>query len=350
MPITCICPKCRKPLSIAEQYAGQPMKCPFCAAMFQSPSLTAVSAQQAPAGTSNPFTDGAAAGYDGPTPPWQVGRRDPGAPEWPWLVGPQPTAAGGPAYNWDAVRGGEMRLAPGWHMVLRGMGLPPGALIVLYVVLVFARLFVLLQNPETETIKIILLVVIPVSIIAALVIVAGAALCCLVPRESRLRGWAIAAAAGVFFCMLSALMVLFLNFVMRQPGWSEANPGLAGMSKFVMGLAYVVFLLLFGGAGVSYLLFLRGVARVFDNKRLAQHLIWYLVFFALTPAFALFLFALFGGTARVLGLQDPEMKGAVDIIYSSAQFVLIAVVLAGFLYMLRETRITIERAISPVKA
>src|SRR5262249_18388281 len=88
MPITCICPKCRKPLSIAEQYAGQPMKCPFCATMFQSPSLTAVSAQQAP-GTSNPFSDGAAAGYDGPTPPWQLGRRDAAAPEWPWLVGPQ---------------------------------------------------------------------------------------------------------------------------------------------------------------------------------------------------------------------------------------------------------------------
>jgi hypothetical protein len=348
MPITCICPKCRKPLSIAEQYAGQPMKCPFCSTMFQSPSLAGVSSQQMPAG-GNPFSDGAAAGYDGPTPPWQVGRRDPGAPEWPWLVGAQPTAAAGPGYNWEAVRAGEV-LAPGWHMVNRGMGLLPGAMIVLYIVLVFSRLFVLLTNPETETIKIILLVVIPISVIASLLLVGGAALCCLVPAESRLRGWAIAAAAGVFFCMLSALMVVFLNFVMRQPGWSEANPGLAGMSKFVMGLAYVVFLLLFGGAGVSYLLFMRGVARVFDNKRLAQHMIWYLAFFALTPAFALFLFALFGGTARVLGLQDAEVKGAVDIIYSSAQFVLIAVVLAGFLYMLRETRITIERAITPVKA
>lgn len=350
MPITCICPKCRKPLSIAEQYAGQPMKCPFCATMFQSPSLTAVSAQQAPVTASNPFSDGAGAGYEGPAPPWQVAPRDSGGPEWPWLVGAKASGPG-PAYNWEGVRGGEaMRLAPGWHMVLRGMGLLPGGLIVVYVVLVFSRLFVLLTSPEPDSLKFVLLVIIPISILASMVAAAGMGLCCLVPPESKLRGWAVAAAAGTFFGLLSGLMVVFLNFVMRQPGWAEANPGLSSMSKFVMGLSYVVFLLLVGGAGVSFLLFLRGVARLFGNRRLAQHLIWYLVFFALTPAFALFLFALFGGTAKILGLQDMETRGAVDVVYSSAQFVLGAVVLAGFLYMLRETKNTIERAIAPGKA
>src|SRR5215470_4915779 len=60
MPINCICPKCRKPLSIDDKYAGQPMKCPMCASMFQAPSLAAVAAQGG-----DPFMQPAGAGYDG---------------------------------------------------------------------------------------------------------------------------------------------------------------------------------------------------------------------------------------------------------------------------------------------
>ena len=34
-----LCPNCQKPLSVAEQYAGQPMRCPLCAGTFTVPAL-----------------------------------------------------------------------------------------------------------------------------------------------------------------------------------------------------------------------------------------------------------------------------------------------------------------------
>ena len=34
-----LCPNCQKPLTVAEQYAGQPMRCPLCAGTFTVPAL-----------------------------------------------------------------------------------------------------------------------------------------------------------------------------------------------------------------------------------------------------------------------------------------------------------------------
>ena len=34
-----LCPNCQKPLSVPEQYAGQPMRCPLCAGTFTVPAL-----------------------------------------------------------------------------------------------------------------------------------------------------------------------------------------------------------------------------------------------------------------------------------------------------------------------
>src|ERR1700722_17421884 len=34
-----LCPNCQKPLTVPEQYAGQPMRCPLCSGTFTVPAL-----------------------------------------------------------------------------------------------------------------------------------------------------------------------------------------------------------------------------------------------------------------------------------------------------------------------
>jgi hypothetical protein len=342
MPINCICPKCRKPLSIDEKYAGQPMKCPMCASMFQSPSLTAVAAQGG-----DPFSQPAGAGYEGPAPPWaSAPPKDPAAPEWPWLVNAKVGVAAG---EFASVAPGAPRtLAPGWHMVLRGMGLLPPAVIVIFITLVLARLFVLLYQPDVQTLKIVLLIVIPIVILAALAMLIGKGLCCLVPSETKLRGLAIAAAFAIFLGMLGAMTTIFFRIILAQPSFASGNSRMAPLVTGVMWTAFVGGLLLLVGGGVLFLLLLRGIAKSFDNKRLARHLLWYIAFFVLSPALGLFVLSLFKGTDMVLttlGMGDVETRGAVYIVYSVVEFILGAIVLTGFLLMLRDTRTTIERAI-----
>jgi hypothetical protein len=342
MPINCICPKCRKPLSIDEKYAGQAMKCPMCAAMFQSPSLAAVAAQQG-----NPFAQAPGADYQGPPPPWaSAAPKDPKAPEWPWLV--QPSVGVAAAELQSVTPGAPRLLAPGWHMVLRGMNLMPISLLVVFITIVLTRLLILLFEPEPDTLKVVLLIAVPIAILGALATLVGTGLCCLVPPESKLRGLAIAAAGAFFLALLGLLMATFLHLAQRGPSFATEFPRLAPFLRFVMWMAFIGGLLLLVGSGVLFLLFLRGIARTFDNRRLARHLLWYLAFFVLSPAFGLIVLSLFKGTDVVLsmmGMSDKETRGAVYIVYSIVVFILVAVVLTGFLLMLRDTRTTIERAI-----
>lgn len=354
MPLNCLCPKCRKAVAIDDRFAGQPMRCPMCSATFLAPSLAVAAAPVAPAApvpaAANPFA-GSPDGYDGPVPPWQkqaAATAAPQGPEWPWLV--QPNVSG---YDWRSVQPQTpeaLRLAPGWHMVLRGLTLLPGALIVVFATLALARLFVLLAQPEPDGMKLVLLIMVPMTVLGAAAAIVSMGLCCLAPEDSKLRPLATAATAAVFFGMLAAMVAVFTTFVINKPMWLENNPGLGGVTKVVRVLATVGGAILLVGGGAVYLLFLRGVARVFDNRRLAQHLVWYLIFFSLSPAAALFLGLLFGGTAMVLGMGDKEVQGAVLVVHNIALFVLGAIVLAGFLLMLRDVRSTIERAVLPAKA
>src|ERR1700730_17866743 len=43
-----LCPNCQKPLSVPEQYAGQPMRCPLCNGTFTVPALPQTSAPPPP--------------------------------------------------------------------------------------------------------------------------------------------------------------------------------------------------------------------------------------------------------------------------------------------------------------
>ena len=43
-----LCPNCQKPLTVPEQYAGQPMRCPLCSGTFTVPALPTPAAPVAP--------------------------------------------------------------------------------------------------------------------------------------------------------------------------------------------------------------------------------------------------------------------------------------------------------------
>jgi len=350
-------------LSIAEQFAGQPMRCPFCASMFQAPANAAVVAAQpsAPAprppapsrssSAANPFAGDA--GYDGPAPPWQA-PKEKHAPEWPWLVGASPGPSGPQQYDWQNVQpmSAEMvRLAPGWHKVRLGMSLLPGAIIVVFVTLVLTRLLVLMIQPEPYLLKMLLLVGIPITILGLLGCLIGCGLCCLVPHVGKLRNLALSASGAIFLAIMAAMLAVFLSFALDDPGIQRDRASMIGLMTVVRGMAYFTSLIMLVAGGLLFLFFMRGVARVFENRRLAQHLLYYLLFFAVSPVGALLLYMLFGGTAYVLGLTTYFInETAINVIYTVAQFVLFAVVMAGFLMMLRDVRSTIERAVAPNKA
>jgi hypothetical protein len=253
------------------------------------------------------------------------------------------------ASDFASVTPGAPRLlAPGWHTVVRGLGLLPATTLVLFITVVLGRLTILAAPADTDVMKIVLLIVIPIAVLSSLGILIGTALCCLVPPETKLRGLAIASSAALFLCLLSLLLASFLHLAQGGTSFATDFPRLAPLVRFVMWAAFIVGLLLLIGTGVLYLLFLRGIARNFDNKRLAKHLLWYMAFYVLSPTIGLIVLLLFMGTDRVLGIMgmsDTQTRGAVYIVYSVVVFILIAVVLTGFLLMLRDTKTTILRAI-----
>src|SRR4029077_799877 len=112
---------------------------------------------------------------------------------------------------------------------------------------------------------IMLLIVIPIVILSALAMLIGKGLCCLVPSETKLRGLAIAATFAIFLGMMGTMMAIFLRLVLAQPGFVAANPRMAPLVTGLLWTGFVAGLLLLVGGGVLYLLFLRGIAKSFDN-------------------------------------------------------------------------------------
>jgi hypothetical protein len=78
-----LCPNCQKPLSVPDQYAGQPMRCPLCAGTFTVPALPQTSAPPPP-------PPPAAAPSSPPRPPDVYDLRDPAPPPPPSSGAPLP--------------------------------------------------------------------------------------------------------------------------------------------------------------------------------------------------------------------------------------------------------------------
>jgi len=76
-----LCPNCQKPLTVPEQYAGQPMRCPLCSGTFTVPALPTPAAPPAPAPLPPPS-------IAPPVPADTYGLKDPVAPPPPAAASP----------------------------------------------------------------------------------------------------------------------------------------------------------------------------------------------------------------------------------------------------------------------
>lgn len=334
MAITCICPTCRKQLSIADEHAGQPMKCPMCQAMFQAP--VQIAAQTG-------------AAYSGPAPFWQTQpTSNPNAPEWPWLAGNKPAATGtGGDYDWEKVANPSMALDPSWHLVRRGLGLIPASLIVAFTAAAIGLIFWVLggkgvEGVSAEASKVVLFMAIPIAAMGSIGALLGLGLCCAAPKEGNLKLLAIGAAIAAFVALIAGMFAVLLNA--RVPHLDAGF--LRGLLSTLAYLGFALAVLATLAAGGAFLLFLRGTAESFGNKRLGQRIFYFLFAFAGSPVAALLIYLLFRGMAAIMGMDE----GAYLLIVTFAELALVATVLGGLLLMVRDTRATLERVVVPTRA
>jgi len=310
MPITCICPQCQKTLAISEEFAGQAMRCPLCMALFQSPPLQGA-----------------------PLPP--ITRAPNEMPSWIAEAGGDGPAAPAPAsrkgeYDWGGVRNGSNRLGTGWHMVRRGLSLVPTSLLVVFIVLVASRAFLVLAAPEPKIEEMVLLIAIPLSIIGTIAAGLGMGMCVLVPKESKLRPLAVGAAACLLGCLLISLITFGIRVLLLK---TQAKAELAP-------LAYLPGAILALAGSVLFLMFLRGVARHFENKRLAQAVLWCAIGLGASPVAFLFVWLLLYMTSAALGGDGSGLS----ILTAVVLYLFAAADLFWFLRVLRDVRRTVERA------
>ncbi len=326
MPITCICPQCHKPLAIGDEFAGQPMRCPLCMGLFQSPP--APGGVPAPPLTTAPLTARMPV-----SPPRQL---PPSNFEWPGSCEDPRRPRSGPAGpELNGVRTSPVEhLDAGWHMVRRGLGLVPACLVTVAATLFLSRVFLYLVNPEPEVRELVLLVAIPVTVIGSIAAVLGAAMSCLVPPESGVRKLALAASG----CLGGFLLVMLLTLAISSLGGSK-HPTPIGAVNVLTPLSYIPAALLALVGAVLFLFFLRGVATHFRNRRLAQDVLYCALFVAGSPVLLLFIILLLWMTSRAIGGKSEGFA----ILSALVVYLIGAVDLFWFLRVLIEVRRMLTR-------
>lgn len=329
MPITCTCPQCQKMLAISDEFAGQPMRCPLCMALFQSPGSPAAAPMP-------PFAAG---------PPPTPRREAPPARqvippnfEWPGSKEDPRRPKSGPAgAGLNGVRGSvSSSLAPGWHMVLRGLGIIPPSLLVVAATIFFSRIFLFLAAPEKETREIVLLIAVPMTVLGTIAAVLGAALCCLVPPESGLRKLAqvTGGCLGAFLVVTLLTLAITSLFGSKTPETTGA-----AAASVLLPLSSIPSVLLGLAGTVLFLFFLRGVALYFKNKRLAQGVLYCALFLAGSPVLLLFILLLLLLTKNAIGGSNTGLA----IVCALVTYLMGAVDLFWFLRVLGDVRRALTR-------
>ncbi len=308
MPLTCVCPQCQKTLAVSDEFAGQMMRCPLCGATFQSPPARG---------------DAAAA----PTVVFDVPA---------WMNSDSPATAPEPrrprvGYDWSSVRNGvASRLGSGWHQVRRGLSIMPGSLTTAFFLLIASRSFLVMADPGPRVEELVLLLAVPLCVLGTIVALVGSGLCILVPKESGLRPLAIAATACLFGCLVVSLVTFAVRVLFLK---------MAGRVE-LMSLAYLPAVILLLAGAVLFLLFLRGVARCFENRRLEQGVFYCAIGLGASPLAYLFVWVLMYLTSASVGGDGTGLA-----ILSAVVFYLIAAAdLFWFLQVLTDVRRTVQRA------
>jgi hypothetical protein len=314
MPITCICPQCQRTLAIGEEYAGQPMRCPLCMALFQSPPL---SAALMPAG---------APAAPPPAP------SEPGVPRGPTWEGigegqarRAPVTSG---YDWNGTLSpGKGRLEPGWHMVRRGLGVISLSVVLVTIVVAISEIVLLFVStgPAADMVR---LVAIPVTIIGTVLTVLGAGMCCLVPGQPALRKLSLAATGSLLAFLVIGLLTLAITYLFRG---KPATGAPSAVSLFV-SLAYLPAALCLIAGVVLFLMFLRAVALHFGYKRLGLQVFFCACFIGASPVAWLIVAGLVSATAKAIQAQETGK----NILLTLVTCVFVAVDLIWFMLVLRD--------------
>jgi hypothetical protein len=330
MAITCLCPHCQKTLAISEQFAGQPMRCPLCMALFQAPAAAPAIAGRV---TVPPVPDL-------PTlVPGSRGATLPPVPDLPTLVpgsGGPPVIANSPPPTPSTAPEGlqdlrtSSRLPTGWHMVRRGLSIIPPAVLIALFVLLGTVAFLKMADPDRTTYEVVMLLVVPVTVLSLTAAVLGGAMCSLVPAESGLRKLALAAAGCLLGALgLGLLILAYRVFAMKQAGKPSALDS---------GSYWPCYLLAFAG-GMVFLLFLRGVARFFKNQRLVQSILWCMIGIGASPLVFLVIYFLLWATSAAVGGDGSGLA----ILSGLVLYTIIGADLFWFLRVLGEVRQTVAK-------
>jgi hypothetical protein len=280
--------------------------------------------------------------------------------DWPWLSSapakPAPAAPGPGDYDWGTVQplvAVAARLAPGWHLVLRGMSLLTPSAILVFITLGLCWLFVLIGRPVLDTRKIVMLIVVPLTLLGTMTHLFGWFLCCFAPGELGPRRPVIAGVFGLAITIGFGLLAI-IDSALLPSGPSELAPGASESSlasyTFLTRTSYVLAILIGAATGVAFLLFMRWAALTFRNKRLAQHLTYFMYYLAASPLVALLIYLLMTTIKWAFGLVTEDQLRAYDIVLGAVQMILGAVTMTGFLLLVRDVRSTIDRAIAPSKS
>jgi hypothetical protein len=237
-------------------------------------------------------------------------------------------------------------------MFLRGSALITPSALFVFITLALCWLFMLIARPSIDVRKIVMLIVLPLTMLGAVTHLAGWALCCLVPGDLRSRGPILGGALSVGVTIGLASLAIMIPPLLPRP--DEIAPGVDPSrvaSYESLGTTTLVLAVLAGtGSGILLLMFLRGAAQAFQNKRLSDQLRYFMLYLALVPIAALLVYGLLTSIRLALGLKSPDQLLAYELFLALCQLAIMAVTLTAFLLVLRDVRSTVERASAPAKA
>lgn len=319
MPLQVRCPGCQKPLTIRDEVAGQKVRCPGCQAVFQVAVRPAPEAPAPPPPAPPPQESSktSAAGVRRPVvseseeepTPRQAERRPAPRPkpmaraeedadgEDPWELDQRAGGAGG-AFDWseagDSVLG-RKKLPRGWICVRRGMSFITASMVVMLIGVLLAIVSALGSGmrPGADTMP--RLILGGFGTLSTVLTLTGLGHCMMVPREAgAARGLSIAAFASSFTCILLPI------------------------------------------GGILFLIFLNFVARHFENRKLAWHAIYYLIFVCVGPV----LVVAFPFVLGLLLQNENIIPAGIALLLFAFQIV----TFAWYLLIVMEMGTTIDRA------
>jgi hypothetical protein len=390
MPVRVLCPGCRKKLAIPDHLAGKTLRCPSCQTPFRVPSGDGAGTAPAPSAGGNPFDfAGGTTAPAGPNPlDFGGGDTAPAGPATFDFVGGGAPAEGGGQHP---VAGQVQGL--GWRLVRRGIGLAQLGFILFLVAGLLAvtaggvlALSVWLQVTQPDASAGVWACRIVAGILGFFAVLLGGIglllgligqlLCCAVPQgvASRLCIWGSVGLMLVGFLVGGIGSALGMSGSAGKPTVTTTGPtadmplpagepgtgddqaqllgrALAQVLPYV--LAAAVSLSVAGGGGLVawllWLLFLRQVAWLLGNQRLARGVVVYVVYLIVWPL----LLSCAGGITGLVVWAVPQTATPTTLpwlvgVPSALAGLLVLVNMLWYFILLRRTAVTLKQAVAVV--